>query len=101
MFNNNGRPPPYSLLPPGFTPATCYEPLPQEMPPPPQQTSTVFITINNRPIVPLDEDPTRMQCPSCHADVLTTVKYQSNTCTHIWALVLCLFLYVKEQKKKK
>ncbi|XP_049306920.1 lipopolysaccharide-induced tumor necrosis factor-alpha factor homolog [Bactrocera dorsalis] len=90
-YNNNGQPPPYSAPPPGFTPASYYQPPPQQMPPP-QQTSTVIITTSGPPVIPLGEDPTRIQCPSCHADVLTTVNYQPNSCTHIWALVLCLFI---------
>ncbi|XP_018792718.1 PREDICTED: lipopolysaccharide-induced tumor necrosis factor-alpha factor homolog isoform X2 [Bactrocera latifrons] len=90
-YNNNGQPPPYSAPPPGFTPASYYQPPPQQMPPP-QQTSTVIITTSGPSIIPLGEDPTRIQCPSCHADVLTTVNYQPNSCTHIWALVLCLFI---------
>ncbi|XP_054739665.1 lipopolysaccharide-induced tumor necrosis factor-alpha factor homolog isoform X1 [Anastrepha obliqua] len=93
-YDNKGNPPPYSAPPPGFQPAAYYQPPPpQPMPPPPQpQTSTVIITTSRPTVMPLSEDPTRTTCPSCHADILTTVKYQPNSCTHIWALVLCLFI---------
>ncbi|XP_017474750.1 PREDICTED: extensin-1, partial [Rhagoletis zephyria] len=98
-YDNKSQPPPYSAPPPGFQPAAYYQPPPaHQMPPPPQpQTSTVIITTTRPTLVPLSEDPTRIQCPSCHADILTTVKYQPNGCTHIWALVLCLFIMSYQQ----
>uniref|UniRef100_A0A453YNQ1 LITAF domain-containing protein n=1 Tax=Anopheles funestus TaxID=62324 RepID=A0A453YNQ1_ANOFN len=37
-------------------------------------------------------EPTRVFCPSCKADIVTTTEPQSNTKTHIYALLLCLFL---------
>ncbi|CAG7820294.1 unnamed protein product [Allacma fusca] len=40
--------------------------------------------------ISLTGQPQRMNCPHCHADVLTEVKYKDGRMTHIWALVLCL-----------
>ncbi|XP_067632213.1 lipopolysaccharide-induced tumor necrosis factor-alpha factor homolog [Eurosta solidaginis] len=81
------QPPPYSAPPAGFTPATHFQPPPMA---PPPQVPTVIITTSAP--TQLGEEPTRTKCPSCHADILTTVDYTANSCTHIWALVLCLFI---------
>ncbi|TMW45970.1 hypothetical protein DOY81_008949 [Sarcophaga bullata] len=43
-------------------------------------------------LVPIGNEPTRVTCPSCHAEILTTVKHTANSRTHCWALVLCLFI---------
>ncbi|XP_023305622.2 lipopolysaccharide-induced tumor necrosis factor-alpha factor homolog [Lucilia cuprina] len=97
---DKSQPPPYS--PPGFTPAQVYQPgqpqqplyppMPQPQQPPPQQ-STVIIQTTTRPnLVAIGNGPTHIQCPSCHAEILTTVKHTANSRTHCWALVLCLFI---------
>ncbi|XP_037822460.1 lipopolysaccharide-induced tumor necrosis factor-alpha factor homolog [Lucilia sericata] len=96
---DKSQPPPYS--PPGFTPAQVYQPgQPQQplYPPMPQpqplpQQSTVIIQTTTRPnLVAIGNGPTHIQCPSCHAEILTTVKHTANSRTHCWALVLCLFI---------
>lgn len=104
---DKSQPPPYSEHQPGFTPASYYQPgqphtqqppnlyppMPQPMQPPPQQPPTVIIQTTTRPnLVAIGNQPSRMQCPSCHADILTTVKHTPNSRTHCWALVLCLFM---------
>ena len=93
-FNKtSNNPPPYSEQP-GFTPASYYQPPPPggvypSVPPPPQQ-STVIITTTTA--MPISSGPCRITCPSCHAEVLTTVKHQPNCRTHSWAICLCLFV---------
>ncbi|XP_055378350.1 lipopolysaccharide-induced tumor necrosis factor-alpha factor homolog [Condylostylus longicornis] len=37
-------------------------------------------------------NPSRVRCPSCHAEITTNVKHEATTKTHIMALLLCLFL---------
>ncbi|XP_017776199.1 PREDICTED: lipopolysaccharide-induced tumor necrosis factor-alpha factor homolog [Nicrophorus vespilloides] len=39
-------------------------------------------------------DPQRCVCPSCHAEVLTSMKTQATTKTHLMALLLCLFMCI-------
>ncbi|XP_005188383.1 lipopolysaccharide-induced tumor necrosis factor-alpha factor homolog [Musca domestica] len=106
---DKSQPPPYTETQPGYTPASYYQPgqqqpnlyppMPQPaqnyQPPPPQpqvqQPPTVII--QTRPqLIGLGNQPTRMQCPSCHADIMTTVKHSANSRTHCWALCLCLFI---------
>jgi len=65
-------------------------------PPPPNYNQsmggpqpTVVITHG---IPPLGPQPTQITCPSCHATVLTNVRYEPNTKTHILALILCCFI---------
>lgn len=98
---DKSQPPPYYNGPPqpGFTPAQTYQPgqpyppPPQQNYPPPPQQSTVIIQTTTRPnLVPIGNEPTRVTCPSCHADILTSVKHTANSRTHCWALVLCLFM---------
>ncbi|XP_037952965.1 lipopolysaccharide-induced tumor necrosis factor-alpha factor homolog isoform X1 [Teleopsis dalmanni] len=91
------NPPPYSATQqqPGFTPASYYQPPPQQplyppMPQPPPQQSTVIIQTTTPAFVPIGSGPSHITCPSCHAQVLTTVKSEANTRTHCWALLLCL-----------
>ncbi|XP_055854589.1 lipopolysaccharide-induced tumor necrosis factor-alpha factor homolog isoform X2 [Episyrphus balteatus] len=60
-----------------------------------QQPACVVITqqpIVAGPYVPIAQSPSRLNCPNCHADVLTNVKYEPNTQTHLIALCLCLFV---------
>ncbi|XP_037952967.1 lipopolysaccharide-induced tumor necrosis factor-alpha factor homolog isoform X3 [Teleopsis dalmanni] len=82
------QPPPYSEeQQPGYTPASYYQP-PHPQPPP--QQSTVIITTTTPSLVPIGSGPTHITCPSCHAQVLTTVKTEATSRTHCWALLLCL-----------
>ncbi|XP_058123705.1 lipopolysaccharide-induced tumor necrosis factor-alpha factor homolog [Anopheles coustani] len=37
-------------------------------------------------------ESTRMVCPSCRAEVMTKTELRSNTRTHIYAILLCVFL---------
>ncbi|XP_053962590.1 lipopolysaccharide-induced tumor necrosis factor-alpha factor-like isoform X3 [Anastrepha ludens] len=85
MSNPQTNPPPYTQ--PGYTPAQHYQPPP---PPIPSHTETVIIQTSHPMLVPVSSEPTRIVCPSCHAQVLTTVKHQVTTRTHVWALILCL-----------
>ncbi|CAD7076767.1 unnamed protein product [Hermetia illucens] len=55
--------------------------------PPPGQPSVVIQT----PLV-VGPDPVRCICPSCGAHILTKMKYEPNTRTHVVALILCLFI---------
>lgn len=102
---DKSQPPPYSAAPaPGFVPAQTYQPgqpqpplypqmPPQAYPPPPPQQSTVIIQTTTRPnLVAIGSGPSHVQCPSCHAEILTSVKHTPNSRTHCWALVLCLFM---------
>lgn len=90
-MSNHEQPPPYSQ--PGYTPAQYYQPPPPQMAPPPQ-SHTVIIQTTRPSLVPISGSPSRITCPSCHAQVLTTVKHQATTRTHCWALILCLILWV-------
>ncbi|ALC42502.1 CG42566 [Drosophila busckii] len=68
----------------GYTPAQTYQP--GGAPPVIIQTTT---TTN---LVSVGSEPSRVQCPSCHAQIVTDVKRKATGRTHCWALVLCLFL---------
>ena len=86
--NQYNNPPPYSEQP-GFTPATTYQPGYQ--PPPPPTQSTVIIQTTTQSI---GSGPSRVTCPSCRAEIVTSVKHEPNSRTHCWALILCLFMCV-------
>ncbi|KAL1516817.1 hypothetical protein ABEB36_000670 [Hypothenemus hampei] len=81
------QPPPYSTSPPpaGFNP------------PPPQHSGhpapshTVIVTTTATPIS-LGPDPARMTCPYCHANIVTSVESEANSKTHLFAILLCLFM---------
>lgn len=38
------------------------------------------------------DKPQQMQCPSCHATVMTKVNHEASSKTHLVALGLCLFV---------
>lgn len=44
----------------------------------------------------LGPDSQGMICPSCHHQISTRVETKATTKTHLMALLLCLFLYVKQ-----
>jgi len=120
MEKENNEPPAYTEQPlpsNNFTPAQTYPGGPVQVPPqsypggptqpplyppytlnpPPQPavtTGTSCVVINSttqfRPQVPVGRDPTFVKCPSCHADVLTTVTTAPTGRTHVVALILCL-----------
>lgn len=69
---------------PGWTPAQTYEPGTA----PSQQH--VIIGVTSAP--PVGPEPTRVTCPSCRAEVLTSLKHEPTTKTHLMAL--CLFCFV-------
>lgn len=73
--------------PPGFAPGPppAFVPSP---PPPPYNPGPPNIVIVNTQFGPESQ---RLTCPYCHANISTTVETESNTKTHIFALVLCLF----------
>ncbi|KAJ8970698.1 hypothetical protein NQ317_000596 [Molorchus minor] len=37
--------------------------------------------------------PASLTCPSCHAQITTNVESESNTRTHLFALILCLVFF--------
>ncbi|KAM8711265.1 hypothetical protein ACLKA7_000411 [Drosophila subpalustris] len=107
------QPPPYNALPPqgGYTPAQTYQgypggptqpplypPMPQPQPQPqpygqaPPQHTVIIQTTTTSNLTPIGSGPTRIRCPSCHAEVVTTVKSTPSGRTHCWALILCLFI---------
>ncbi|CAH0547744.1 unnamed protein product [Brassicogethes aeneus] len=43
-----------------------------------------------QPSVPLAREPTRTTCPSCHAEILTTVSNMATTKTHLIAFLMCI-----------
>ncbi|XP_055917056.1 lipopolysaccharide-induced tumor necrosis factor-alpha factor homolog isoform X4 [Eupeodes corollae] len=70
------EPPKYSDPPPGWTPAKNYE---AEMEQP------IVYTVAQPPVGPT---PCRMVCPSCRADILTDLKRESTTKTHLMAVLM-------------
>ncbi|XP_060535089.1 lipopolysaccharide-induced tumor necrosis factor-alpha factor-like [Cylas formicarius] len=90
-------PPPYSETAPppgpGFVapPQHGYPPPPHPgYAPPPTEQHTVIIT--HTTTTGLGPRPHGMRCPSCHADIVTTVETEPNTKTHLIALLLCMFV---------
>uniref|UniRef100_A0A1B0FLU0 LITAF domain-containing protein n=1 Tax=Glossina morsitans morsitans TaxID=37546 RepID=A0A1B0FLU0_GLOMM len=109
-MDKTAQPPPYSETRPGFTPASYYQgPPPQQLnpshpplyppmsQPQPYQSSpgqpTIIVQTTAAPtMVVLGNGPTHMICPSCRADIVTTVQHTPNFRTHCWAALLCLFV---------
>ncbi|XP_055917054.1 lipopolysaccharide-induced tumor necrosis factor-alpha factor homolog isoform X2 [Eupeodes corollae] len=91
-------PPPVYVQTPGYSqpiPAQYYGGQPGGYNPNGTQASCVVIT--QQPIVttqyaPVGQTQSRVNCPSCHADVLTNVRYEPNTQTHL--IALCLFCFI-------
>ncbi|XP_063911096.1 lipopolysaccharide-induced tumor necrosis factor-alpha factor homolog [Zophobas morio] len=83
-------PPPTGMAPPppGMKPEYSSS-MPYNPPPADAQATHVFIT--SGPHVVLGPNPQHMICPSCHAQITTSVKTEPNTKTHLFALLLCLF----------
>ncbi|XP_055854601.1 lipopolysaccharide-induced tumor necrosis factor-alpha factor homolog isoform X4 [Episyrphus balteatus] len=72
--------------PPAWTPTQNY--YQQEMVAPSQPVVTVA---SNPPVGP---KPIRLTCPSCRADVLSDMKHEPTTKTHLMALLLfCFFCW--------
>ncbi|XP_053971187.1 lipopolysaccharide-induced tumor necrosis factor-alpha factor homolog [Hylaeus volcanicus] len=67
---------------PGFMPPP--PPYTDGQPPPPPQS--VIIIGGTQ----FGNEPQRLTCPYCHANVLTTIETESNTKTHLIAIILCL-----------
>lgn len=42
---------------------------------------------------PVGPEPCRISCPSCRANITTSLRHESTTKTHVVALLLCLFGY--------
>ncbi|XP_030766180.1 lipopolysaccharide-induced tumor necrosis factor-alpha factor homolog [Sitophilus oryzae] len=90
-------PPPYSPNAPGFVPNQqpgmyppgAYPPPPHAGPPPVTVGHTVIVTTAPRPLGP---NPAHTTCPYCHADIITSVETEASTKTHLFALLLCLFV---------
>ncbi|KAL5286402.1 hypothetical protein ACFFRR_007809 [Megaselia abdita] len=96
----NPMPTPMPMPQPTITPAQTYQPHPtqphQNVPimqnhPTPlgQPAATVFIVPGTVNV--LGPDPSRITCPNCHKGILTDVKYNPGTKTHLFAALLCLF----------
>ncbi|XP_063987207.1 lipopolysaccharide-induced tumor necrosis factor-alpha factor homolog isoform X2 [Diachasmimorpha longicaudata] len=68
--------------PPGFVP-----PPPYTAGPPHAAAPAPVIMVQH---VALGPESQRMACPHCHADISTRVESESNTKTHLFALLLCL-----------
>uniref|UniRef100_A0A1A9X4Y8 LITAF domain-containing protein n=1 Tax=Glossina brevipalpis TaxID=37001 RepID=A0A1A9X4Y8_9MUSC len=104
------QPPPYSETRPGFTPASYYQgpppqqphssqpsfypSIPQPQPYQPQQGHpTIIVQTTTSPSVGvLGSGPSHIVCPTCRADIVTTVQHIPNCRTHCWAAILCLFV---------
>ncbi|KAL1516818.1 hypothetical protein ABEB36_000670 [Hypothenemus hampei] len=52
---------------------------------------SVIVTTTATPIS-LGPDPARMTCPYCHANIVTSVESEANSKTHLFAILLCLFI---------
>ncbi|XP_063987206.1 lipopolysaccharide-induced tumor necrosis factor-alpha factor homolog isoform X1 [Diachasmimorpha longicaudata] len=69
--------------PPGFVPPPPYT----AGPPHAAAPAPAVIMVQH---VALGPESQRMACPHCHADISTRVESESNTKTHLFALLLCL-----------
>ncbi|XP_014206754.1 lipopolysaccharide-induced tumor necrosis factor-alpha factor homolog [Copidosoma floridanum] len=74
-------PPPYSSVPLQH----AYDGIPHQ--PPPAQ-STVIIVQNTS----FGSEPQRMNCPHCHADIVTRTESAPTATTHLVFLICCLFI---------
>ncbi|XP_018336797.1 lipopolysaccharide-induced tumor necrosis factor-alpha factor homolog [Agrilus planipennis] len=82
-------PPPYTATaggppPPGFVSPPGY------VPPPPTHATTVIVTAP--PPGPFGPGSKVMVCPYCHSQISTKVVTEATTKTHLFALLLCLFV---------
>ncbi|XP_026313840.1 lipopolysaccharide-induced tumor necrosis factor-alpha factor homolog [Hyposmocoma kahamanoa] len=85
-------PPNPDNLPPQY--GTPYPP--QQYPSAPVHTGPGEVIVQNvvSPVVvsrPVGPKPSRTTCPSCRAEVVTSVKYAPTTKTHLIAILLCIF----------
>ncbi|KAL5286398.1 hypothetical protein ACFFRR_007808 [Megaselia abdita] len=84
-MDKNGPPPTYNQPPPAYNQAPSYNNA-TTITVTPASTHSVNTVIVSSGVGPA---ATRMCCPSCHADILTTVRHEPNTKTHM--IALCLF----------
>lgn len=76
---------PHQPPPPGFAPPPPYTAGPPPPPPGMQQPGVVFI----QPTI-FGPDTQRLTCPNCQASISTRVESESNSRTHLFALLLCI-----------
>ncbi|XP_014486125.1 PREDICTED: lipopolysaccharide-induced tumor necrosis factor-alpha factor homolog [Dinoponera quadriceps] len=76
-MDKNAHPPP-----PGFAPPPPYDAQQQQ-----QQAQPQMIVVTGG----FGPETQRMTCPQCHANISTRVETESNTKTHIMAILLCVF----------
>ncbi|KAJ8970701.1 hypothetical protein NQ317_000599 [Molorchus minor] len=84
------QPPPYSPPQPGFYPPGPPPSGPHVPPPAADHTTHTVIVTHAAPLI-LGPNPSATVCPSCHAQITTTVETEATTKTHLFALLLCLF----------
>ncbi|XP_046823257.1 lipopolysaccharide-induced tumor necrosis factor-alpha factor homolog [Vespa crabro] len=72
--------------PPGFVPPPAYNLSGPPPPVPPQQHQNVIIV----PGTSFGSTTQPMTCPYCGSSISTCVESESNTKTHLFALLLCL-----------
>jgi lipopolysaccharide-induced tumor necrosis factor-alpha factor len=77
-------PPGMAAPPPGIKPSYSSPPYPETQPP-------TQVIITHGPVVHFGPTPQTLICPSCHAQISTSVQTEPNTKTHLFALILCLF----------
>ena len=92
---------PAGQYPPGAQPAGQYPPPGTGYPAPgyqqgqpPMTTTTIIAQPTTLTTIRFTEYPTQIQCPHCHAQVVTTCDYTDGTAVWLIAVVICLLGYV-------
>ncbi|XP_015437963.1 PREDICTED: lipopolysaccharide-induced tumor necrosis factor-alpha factor homolog isoform X2 [Dufourea novaeangliae] len=75
--------------PPGFMPGSGYGGPPLPPSPPGNHEGQPNVVIIGAP--QFGPESQRLTCPHCQASISTHVEKESNTKTHLFALVLCIF----------
>ena len=83
----------YPPAQPGYPPAATTQPPPYAAGPPPPQGPTVVVTqpaVVQTTVMRFGEFPTNMQCPQCHAQILTSTNYVNGTLVFLLAGGMCV-----------
>lgn len=90
-MSKNGAPPPYGFVPPQSAPPS-YAQAVGGVPPsspyvPPQQAAATHIVTT---VVPIGPHPTHMICPSCHAEVDTSIRREPGIIAYVSGFIIAM-----------
>lgn len=93
-MSKNGAPPPYGFVPPPSAPPSYAQAVGGVPPSSPYVPQNAAITQIVTTVVPIGPHPTHMICPSCHAEIDTSVRREPGLIAYVSGFVLALMGYV-------